>query len=271
MENLKGKTILIGKEPEQGRLLVAVQVNGQYKMAYLGMPGCVPSCVSRCLPQQGMGHAKVEVGSDGSIKLTNMKAANVTYVNGAEIVSKHVSPEAKVELGKDCFAVDLKLVLSAASKVVASVTQNPAQGGAQAYGQPAGSAQVPTFNIAHLEVVWNNYHNGQKALREKQKRVNLIRTGCGICTMCAMLCIAFIGRIGYALTALGVLGTIYSFFGLKNDNSADAQEKLLETFQDHYVCPNPQCNKFLGGYSYKMMKKQYGMKCPYCKCNYVEK
>jgi hypothetical protein len=270
MGNLKGKTILIGKEPEQGRLMVAVQVNGQYKAAYIGQPGCVPGCVSRCLPQTGMAHAKLEIGEDDSIMLTNLKAANVTYVNGAEIVSKHISPDAKVELGKDCFAVDLKVVLGAASKVVEAV-KTP--GGVQTPGQPAaGSGQPQTFNISHLELVWNNYHEGIKMLREKQKRVNLIRTGCSIFTMCAMPCIFFFGPVGYVLTSIGIIGNIYSFVGLKNDNSAEAQEKLLETFQDRYVCPNPNCNKFLGGgYSYRLMKKQYGMKCPYCKCNYVEK
>lgn len=271
MENLTGKTILIGKEPEQGRLLVAVQVNGQYKTAFLGQPGCVPGSVSRCLLPQGVAHAKLEVAADGSMKLTNLKSQNVTFVNGAEIISKRVAPGVTVELGKDRFSVDLNLILSVASKVVGVETPKQKSASSQQASGTAAGTQGGTFNIAHLERVWKDYHDGLNQLREKQKRINLIRSGCGLFTMCAMPCIYFLGPVGYVLTAIGIIGNVYSFVGLKNDNSAEAQEKLLERFQDTYVCPNPNCNKFLGGYSYRMVKKQYGMSCPYCKCSYVEK
>jgi DNA-directed RNA polymerase subunit RPC12/RpoP len=257
MGSLSGKTILIGKEPGQNRLLVAVQTNGGYKTAVVGEPGCVPACVSRCLPQQGKAHAKIEVGNDGTVKVTNLKPENVTYVNGSEIVSKTVAPDAKVELGMERYDVNLSVILNTATRILAE----PA-------APQGGESPQASYNIAHLETVWNTYHDGLRSLREKQKRVNLIRSGCGIFTMCAMPCIFFFGPIGYVLTSIGVLGNIYSFVGLRNDNSADAQEKMLETFQDSYVCP--KCGKFLGGYSYRMMKKQYGMKCPYCKSNYVE-
>lgn len=259
MEKLKGKTILIGKEPGQGRLLVAV--SGCGKSAAIGTAGCVPGSVSRCKPAEGVAHAEVAIDANGRMVVKNLKPMNITFVNGLETASKRVEASDTIELGKDRFRVSLPVVLDTAKKLVGG--NNTGGGGT------VGSKG--TFNIAHLEVVWDKYHDELRDLREKQKRVNLIRTGCSIFTICAMPCTAFFGTVGFILTGIGFIGAVYSFFGLKNDNTMDEQERITENFQDHYVCPNPECNKFLGNLSYKLMKKQYSMHCPYCKCEYVEK
>lgn len=254
MDRIKGKTILIGKEPGQGRLLVSVMG----KTAAIGSPNSVPNSVSRCKVAEGVAHAKITVDQNGNMVLTNMKTQNVTYVNGLEIASKRVLPSNTVELGKDRFNINLPVVIETAKKILGSVP-------------PA-----TVVNIKHLERVWIHYHDSLKHLRDKQKKVNLIRSGCGIFTMCAMPCIFFLGHIGYALTGVGVIGNIYSFVGLKNDNTSDEQERLAEEFQDSYVCPN--CGKFLGNISYKMLKKQIvspkdqKMHCPQgCGAEFVEK
>ena len=57
----------------------------------------------------------------------------------------------------------------------------------------------------------------------------------------------------------------------KKDTSYEERKEATERFTDEYVCPNPDCNKFLGNISYKLLKKQYSMHCPYCKSEYVEK
>ncbi len=260
MERLKGKTILIGKEPGQGRLLVAI-VGG--KTAALGSPNSVPGSVSRCKPAESIAHAKITVDQSGNMVLTNMKSRNATYVNGSEIASKRILPTNTVELGKDRFNINLPVVIETAKKIVG--------GGATPPPPPTS-----VVNIKHLERVWLHYHDSLKHLREKQKKVNLIRSGCGIFTMCAMPCIFFLGPIGYALTGIGVIGNIYSFVGLKNDNTSEEQERLAEEFQDSYVCPN--CGKFLGNISYKMLKKQivspkdHKMHCPQgCGAEFIEK
>lgn len=257
MDRLKGKTILIGKEPGQGRLLVAV--SGGKAAA---IPATVPNSVSRCKVAEGIAHAKITVDQNGNMVLTNMKAQNVTYVNGSEIASKRILPTYTVELGKDRFNINLPVVIETVKKILDTVA-------------PPHPQQQPV-NIKHLERIWLHYHDSLKHLREKQKKVNLIRSGCGIFTMCAMPCIFFLGPIGYALTGVGVLGNIYSFVGLKNDNTSDEQERLAEEFQDSYVCPN--CGKFLGNISYKMLKKQIvspkdqRMHCPQgCGAEFIEK
>lgn len=258
MDNLKGKSILIGKEAAEGRLCVAVGSDGApAKVAVLGLPGSVPACVSRCMPAAGVAHARLTVDDAGNMTLSNLKSQNVTFVNGCEIVSKKVTPAMTVELGIDRYRVDLSAVLAAAGRI-AGVAAPPKPGERR-------------FNIAHLERVWSDYHSGLKALRERQKRVNLVRTGCGIFTMCAMPCIFMFGPVGYVLTAIGIAGNIYSFVGLKNDSTADEQEQLTERFQDSYICPNPDCGKYLAITPYRLMKKQYSMTCPHCKCTFVEK
>ena len=57
----------------------------------------------------------------------------------------------------------------------------------------------------------------------------------------------------------------------KKDTSYEERKAATEKFTDEYVCPNPECNKFLGNLSYKLLKKQYSMQCPYCKSEFVEK
>lgn len=252
MDSLKGMTIFIGRDPEQGRLLVAL---GNGKSLTLGNACSVPSSVSRCKPSEGIAHSKIEIGKNGDIILTNLKSGNVTFVNGVTVASKHIDLSSTVELGKDHYKVNIEAILESAKKLTAI-------GGAQ--------KKTQKYDIKHLEEVWNGYHDALKKMRERQKRINLIRSGCGIFTMCAMPCIFFLGPVGYALTGIGVAGNIYTFVGLKNDNTTDEQERLTEDFQDHYVCPNPDCRKFLGNLSYKLLKRQYSMHCPYCKCEFTE-
>lgn len=264
MDRLKGKTILIGKEPGQGRLLVAIQ--GNVKSAAIGAPGSVPACVSRCKPAEGVAHAKIMVDQNGNMVLTNMKSQNVTYVNGSEIASKRVSSSNSVELGKDRFSINLPVVIETAKKIatVAPIpTPNP-------HPNP-NPEPVKEFNISHLERVWHDLQAKRKEIQAKQKKINLVRSGCGLFTLCAMPCIFMFGPVGYVLTGIGIVGNLYSFVGLKNDNTSDVIDQLNEEFQDRYVCPNPDCNKFLGNISYKLLKKQYSMHCPYCKSEFVEK
>ncbi len=275
MERLKGKNILIGKEPGAGRLVIAIEGG---KVAAVGSPGSVPASVSRCKAAEGKAHARLSIDNLGEIRVTNLKPENFTFVNGAEIVTKRVAQDSVIELGTDRFKVPVSLILKSARNLVdpdsAGGTSQPTAGTGPTAAVNSGAKmekKVETFNISHLEGVWKSYKESLRRMQEKQKKINLIRSGCGIFTMCAMPCIFFIGEWGYALTAIGVIGNIYSFVGMKNDNTAEDREYYMEWLQDNYVCPNPACNKFLGNLSYKLLKKQHSMHCPYCKCNFTEK
>lgn len=268
MDKLKGKTILIGKEPGQGRLLVSVAG----KTAAIGSANCVPSSVSRCKVAEGVAHAQITVDQNGRMILTNMKTQNVTYVNGSEIVSKHVLPTSTVELGKDRFNINLPLIIETAEKILAIADGAAPQGG--------GAKEVKKFNISHLERVWNDFHDKNMALKQRQRHQALMSRLPMFFTMGGGAISAVAMALGWSeavkslclgMTVVGVIIMIYTFVKSKNDTSLEESEKLLEDFQEHYTCPNPECNKFLGNMSYKLMKKQYSMHCPYCKSEFVEK
>lgn len=260
MKELSGKTIMIGREPGRGQLLVAIRENG--KCGTIGERGSVSRSVSRCIPSEGKAHACISVDDNGDMVISTTK--NVTYVNGMEIAKKQISQADVVELGADKFRISIPDVIRVATQLIASAS-------APAPAQKANSANSPKkYNISHLERVWNEREEQMKEIQKKQKKINLVRSGCGVFTMCAMPCIGLIGPIGYALTGIGILGNIYSFVGLKNDNTTDAVEKITDSFEENYVCPNPDCNKFLGNIKYKLLKKNYSH-CPYCKCEFVSR
>lgn len=263
MDRLKGKTILVGKEPGQGRLLVAVQG----KAAAIGSPGCVPNCVSRCRPTENVAHAKIAIDQNGNITLTNMKDQNVTFVNGSEIASKRINQSDTVELGKDRFSVSVPLILETAKKIVG------ATGGGG--GKPEPSKKK--FNITHLSGVWDRYEQEIDRIAQQQQETGKKR-------MLPIMVGSLSGVASPILATLVAVNTLYITvpvaaisFGLyfvnykKKDTSYEERKAAMEKFTDEYVCPNPECNKFLGNLSYKLLKKQYSMQCPYCKSEFVEK
>lgn len=256
MDTLKGKTILIGKEPGQGRLLVAIQGSGQ--TAAIGAPGSVPACVSRCRPADGVAHAKITVDRNGEMVLTNMKPQNVTFVNGSEIVSKHMSAADSVELGKDHFGVSLPVVIEAARKI-------------------AGAAATKEFDISPLKAVWESYENELDRIAQAQQeagRKKMLPIMVGSLSGVASPILAAVVAVQALYVTVPVAAVSFALYLLnyrKKDTSYRERKEATERLTDEYVCPNPACGKFLGSLSYRLMKKQYSMQCPYCKSRFVEK
>lgn len=261
METLKGKSILIGREPSKGRLLVFLE--GVGKMGAIGSEGSVPESVSRCKANEKVGHARLSIDANGNLSIENLKAANVTYVNGKEIVKKKVQLTDAIEMGKDHYNVSLPVVIDLARKLT-GVTPPP---------PPPPPAQK--FNIRHLERVWDEYEEEQEAIVKKQQEANrkrmlpiMVGSISGIASPLLMTVAgsALFVTVPVAIVSFGLYFTNYR----KKDTSYQDRKAAQEKFVDNYVCPNPECNKFLGNLSYKLVKKQYGMHCPYCKCEYTE-
>lgn len=259
MERLKGKTILVGKEPGQCRLLVAISGTG--KTATIGSPGCVPNCVSRCKPTEGTAHCKIDIDQNGTMVLTNLKSQNVTYVNGVEIFSKKVQVSSEVALGKDHFQMPLSLVIETAKKLVPTIAP------------PPPSPQAQKYNIRHLEKIWNDFHDKNIEIQKRARQQALLARIPMFFTMAggAISAIAValnwgdeVKTLCISFTVIGIFVMIYSFFKSKNDTSIEDREKLVEDFQDHYICP--KCGKYLPVTPYKLMKKQYSMRCPHAGC-----
>ena len=268
---LKNKTILVGKEPVNGRLFVSVKINGQPKTAAIGEMNSVPNSVSRCKPAENIAHCKIEVDNSGNLTVTNLKPQNVTYVNGAEIVSKKVKLNAMLELGKDRYSVSINSILETASKIVIIAGGGNGSGnGGNNTDSKGGNSKY--YSIKHLERVWNEYDtertNEQLA---EAKRNNIQKLG-GICSSCGILFmfVEGMGDFRFVLTGLSVLIAIVFFIrGMNTSNSLLLKLKELDTeFRKKYICPNKDCKHFIGNIPYDVLRTN--KKCPYCGCNYTE-
>lgn len=263
-DNLKGKDIYIGKDASTGRILISVFINGKNATALFGANNSVPNSVSRCLPEKGIAHLEIAINEDGNILAKNLKEQNVTYIQDAEIVSKSINADVEFKLGKDKYPIKLTSILKVAEKIV----------------EASEPAKTPEFDISHLEQVWETYHSHNIELQKRSRRQNMqgripmfFTMGAGALSSIAFACGwgESVKILCVILTVIGLIIMAYAFLKTKNDTSIEDRERFTEEFQDKYICPNPKCGKYLGSYSYKLMKRQYSMCCPHCKCKFVEK
>lgn len=272
MGNDNIKTILIGREQGKSRLMIAVIKNGQIKTTAVGTEGSVPGSVSRCRPQEGVAHTKIEIDSSGNMTLFNMKPQNVTYIDGIEVMTKRLDEHARtIEMGPEHFRVDLYNLLNDVE-----ILENDGKriAGVPRIEKASPKKEEKVFEISHLEKVWNDYHNRNIDMRKRQKKLGLLGSASLIFSLGGGALTVIMGEAMASVipvfTVVGFIVCITSFYLRGKDNSIEATEKATEEFQDNYICPNPECGKFLGNYSYKLMKKQYSMTCPYCKCKFKE-
>lgn len=257
MERLKGKTILIGREQGQGRLLVAVSGTG--KTAAIGTLGSVPDCVSRCKPSENSAHVKITVDWNGNIIISNMKPQNVTFVNGSAIETKKISVSDEVKLGRDQYPLNLPNVLGTAKDIV---------------------GQAP-ISIRHLKAIWEKYDSAVLELQDKQqKKANQQRLQ-GLISMSGMLLAILPGVVGgelpgwvqvlrivLVIAAIG-LGIYFFIKGAKvKDSFHWKMHELDQKFITDYVCPNKECRHYMGKQPYSILSQN--KKCPYCGCKYLE-
>ncbi len=237
--------LILGRESGNGRLHIVV--NG--KDCFYGTAGSVPRSVSRQ-------HCKLVIGDDGNYTIVNLKPENVTYVNGVSVVSKRIVPKTdRVELGGERYLLPITVILKAV----------------------LGGAEPPkTYSIAHLQKVWDEYHDTKLEIQIKEKKTAAIRSVTGMFSMAAVAC-GFIPGISdftvlrILLYAVGFLLAIYFFVKLYRSSSEMPRfmDALDKKFRKEYVCPNPDCNKFMGYVPYEELKNQ--TRCPSCKSKLVEK
>lgn len=212
-------------------------------------------------------HCKVTPNGDGTFTLENL-SANGTKVDGNEIIRTTASADSLITMGN--FEARLRDILGIAAQQRQAAA--PRQGAAGAQGAAPGAAptEQPIYNIIHLKRIYEDYENTNMEMAKKQHKLNLMRTGLGLCTMCTMPLLWVIGPWAYILMGVGFLGNLYSFVGMKNSDSPEERKQRTEEFENSWVCPNPECNRSLPAKNYTMLKRNHKC-CPYCKCNYVEK
>lgn len=270
LTSLKGLTIYIGRESGTDKLLTYTIQNGQTTSVSVGQEGIVPHSVSRALPTQQKAHVSIVIDNSGDLTLKNLKSENITLVNGSPIISKRISISDKIELGADHFIIPLELVLNSLSMKFSNTVSS----------QIHQKKEIRTYKISHLKRVWDNYHEGDLEIADKQHKIGLqqripifFTIGAGALTSVAWSLGwgEWIKIVSICLTAIGIFLMAYFFMQSSKFNPRRETDKLREDFQSKYICPNPECKRFLGNYSYTMMKNQYKMECPYCKSKFTEK
>lgn len=206
-------------------------------------------------------HCRITHNPDNTFTIENLSSAG-TRVDGITCIKKTVNnPNARVQLGpKFTATVGQLLGLPTAPR------NNP---GAVGGPGPKGGQQQLTFRVSHLQGVWDSYQNAIAEVRARQKKITLVRSGLGMFTMLTVPCAMVFGPTAYILTGIGFIGNLYSFFGMKNDNTPEVLENIKDQFMDLYSCPNPSCGKTLPMMSYKQLRKNHRV-CPHCRCKFVD-
>ena len=236
--------LIIGRESSSpqsigGRLHV---ISSSKKEYFIGLEGSVPKTVSRQ-------HCKVIIDSDGNMVLVNLKPTNITFINGVEAVQKSIVKTDMIELGSERFKLELKAILDMIS------------------------SEIPkTYNISHLKAVWEKYDQAKTEIQVQRDKSAAIQSVTGILSMASIAC-GFIPSIpigvrGFLYAIAIVLAVVFFVYRIKHAGEFVHQLKELdEQFHKDYVCPNPQCQRFLGNLPYDDLVKQT-KSCFVCKAEY---
>lgn len=222
--------IVIGRDRESSKLQVTV---GKQTKTF-GAAGSVPHSVSRET------HCSLTLNDDGTYQVKNLKAQNVTYVNGVPVESKRVTEKDAIELGADRYLLDWEYVTNLIPKVA---------------------------DIRPLKKIWDNFNEEKKRIRNKQKNIGLLSRVPIMFSMVGGLLSALMpGILTFSFTIIAVLIMFYGFYRSATDKSADELEDLSNKLQHDYSCPC--CKRYLGQpYDQLMLMDS----CPYCRAMFRKK
>ncbi len=254
MEQLKGMTILIGRETGGNHLALMLTSAKGNKCTIVDPKRVVPGSVSRLSADGSAAHCKIEVDSSGHMLLTNLRPHNVTYVGGAEVEAKRIDDTSSVMLGKDKFALDVSLVLHTAIKLAA---------GKLASGTSPEGKKV--FSISHLRQVWEDYDSAMEAIERRQRKLGKRRLVPIIIGSAFALLSAFCPAIRIYAGALSLASYLWVFF--QKDTSIEDRKRAKASLMKHYVCPNEACRHFIGFKDYDILRQD--KRCPYCGCTFT--
>jgi len=227
--------LTIGRDQSSQRLRITPE-GGAAKI--FGNPGSVPMTVSR-------EHCLLELNSDDTYTVTNIKLQNITSVNGLAVQSKQVTPNDVITLGSDNYRLDWQYVKSMFPAVA---------------------------DIRPLEKVWNEYKSRIDKLNRERERFIVIRTStAGLMALSGLLGILLGRQNTIAIIPAALVFICSLIFFIKAWRDVDKRPKLIaqaeNKFQEQYVCPH--CKRLLDNYSYKKLSRNYDA-CPFCKAKFIK-
>ena len=222
--------LLIGRDGATAKLKV---VDGTQVKLY-GEAASVPVDVSRQ-------HCQLTAIDDNTFVIKNIKAANVTWVNGIEIQTKRITRDDKVQLGQSRYLLPLNEILEQIKPNIVDITP--------------------------LKAIWEKYNSSTLAIRKRQQTNNLLARIPIFMTMLGGVLIALSEAIrpySITFTVIALLIMAYGFYRQATDRAIDKQEQLKKQFQRDYVCP--KCGRFMGFVDYDLLHQNNN--CPGCKAKY---
>lgn len=224
--------IILGRDAATNR--IKALCNGQVK--YYGSQGSVPNDVSR-------EHCSITI-NDKTVVIKNIKATNVTYVNGVDISSKSVTDNDKVELGQSRYVLPIKDILN--------------------------DNKEATCDIAKLQQIWNDYEQTLLKYQISERKFSTARSCVGLVTMGAMICgilleRSFIYILLYVLAI--VISAVFAYVAYKKASQIPVKMvELKRDLQKNYVCTN--CGHFMGFIDAEILKQNKS--CSHCKAKFTE-
>ena len=251
MKNFKNQTIFIGRDPQRSQLLVAMNVGGKLKCAGVDNTLTISNSVSRLDLATKSAHCKIDIDDSGNMKITNLKDANVTYVDGTMVACKGITESSKIALGGDQYQINLRDIKKALEGLDDSV------------------------DISHLKKVWDTYQEDLEKISKVQQERNRRRMlpmliGVGTTVVTGVLSTILPGNSSLVLGITLPIAIISFIICFKNyrqkDTSIEDRKKAKDWFTDNYVCP--ACKKFMGSEEYKLLAQRG--KCPRCGAQFLQ-
>lgn len=231
--------LIIGRDGQTSQLNVSV---GQKTYRFFASDS-VPTDVSRQ-------HCLVTLHGNGKYTIRNIKATNVTFVNGLEIEEKTVTDNDRVEIGRSHYLLNLSYIVN---KVIPQL-------------QPQKE-----FDITPLKKIWDDYNNTDIKFQKHQKNLSLL-TSIPMCfTMLGGLISglsADLRRFAIVFTVIAFVIMIYGLIKRITDKTLEKRQQLKFDFQQKYICPNSECSHFLGSTQYISLIKKG--QCPFCGVKYFD-
>lgn len=220
-------------------------------------------------------HCWLTDNGDGTYTLLN-KSQQGTVVNGNRVMKTIVTPNTYITLS-DTTTLKVADLLPLAAPSPAP-RQAPSFAPRQAPSSPPRPVQkpsTPTYSIAHLEAVWEDYHETLLDIQRRQRTTTLLRSASPMFTLGSGAIAGIANGMGYnnvcvftaILAGIGFILMFFSFFKGLIDNSIDEKEEATELFNSYYVCPNPKCHHFMGNQAYQIVSQHKN--CPWCKCKFT--
>lgn len=217
--------LIIGRDANTAQLKV---VNGT-QVTLIGAPASVQMVITRQ-------HCQLKVIDKDTFVITNIKAVDVTWVNGIQVQSKQITLSDKIQLGASKYVLPLAEIIKQTEPNIA--------------------------DIKPLKAVWENYNNTLIEIRKRQQQNDLLSRVPMVFTLLGGGVAAAsedLRSVSIVFTAIAAAIMLYDFYQIATDKCFDEHEKLKKDFMRNYVCP--KCSRFLGFQDYDIISQHSNFPC----------